>query len=273
MKLFRVIGDERVAHSLSPRMHNAVLAKAGIAGSYQAWPVQPEALASAMDEFRVLGLAGANVTVPHKQAVAGMLDELHGYAVELGAVNTIVVQGDRLIGHNTDVPGFRAAVESQGVVIESLACVVVGAGGAARAVALSLREAGAKRVCVAGRSLGKVKRLADDLKVEACGLGDLADLTAACDLVVNATSVSCASESADMAAMVGALPLNQRARMVVDINYGRSDNLWEQWASSHSIRFMDGLAMLAHQARESFGLWTGIKPPVQDFLAPLETAQ
>lgn len=272
MKVYGIIGDARVRRSLSPAMHNAVMAAHGLDACYVVFPVEPEAVGPAVAGLRALGVRGVNVTVPHKRAVVPHLDELCGAARELGAVNTIVRQDGRLIGHNTDVGGFAAALEGQGFDCAGASALVLGAGGAARAVVLALRRGGAARVWVAGRSPARVQRLARELGAQAAGLDQAQDLAARAGLVVNATSVSSIGESAGMAELVAALPAGRGPRLVVDINYGRQDNFWQAWAAARGDSFMDGLAMLAHQARLSFGLWTGLQSPVDEFLRALGEA-
>ncbi len=272
MMLLGVFGDQRVRHSLSPAMHNAVLAQQGLKGCYLPFAVEPARLPQATEGIRALGLAGVNVTVPHKQAVVPCLDALKGEAERLGAVNTIVNQEGVLVGHNTDVAGFGNALAQAGFQAAGRRALVLGAGGAARAVVLALTRAGAARVWVAGRTLPKVQALADDLQAAAAELKQGAELVAEVHLLVNATSVSSAAESASLAALAAGLTTGGACSLVVDLNYGRPDNLWQGWARRQGARFMDGLAMLAHQARLSFELWTGIKPPLAQFLAGLDKA-
>ncbi len=266
-----LFGDQRVVKSLSPRMHNAVLARHGLEGGYQAWAVEPADLEDALARLKSEGLSGANVTVPHKEAVAPLLDSLSSQARTMGAVNTIVRRGLELVGHNTDVDGFAAALARPDFKTQGCRALVLGAGGAARAVVLALMRLGAAEVLVASRTQARVRRLADDLAARAVGL-DQAHLHAGmADLVVNATSASAAEESPELAALAGRLRLSQ-CRLLVDVNYGRPVNFWQQAAQRAGAPFLDGLIMLAHQARLSFRLWTGVDAPVSEFLEALEGA-
>lgn len=271
MRVYGVMGDSRVTNSLSPRLHNAAFARRGMAAVYGAFPVEPDQVAAAVAGLRALGLAGANVTVPHKQAVAGLLDGLEPEAVRLGAVNTIVARDGELHGHNTDLAGFTAALSHAGFDPAGAYCLVLGAGGAARAVVRALDAGNAERVRVAGRDMEKVRSLCGDLGGQPWPLER--DLTGpfAWDLVVNTTPVSEPGTSpdleraADQAAQGG-------TSLVVDINYGRRENLWRMAAERGAADFQDGLAMLALQAAHSFALWTGEEPPASEFLAELGVA-
>lgn len=273
MKVYGVMGDERVRRSLSPAMHNAVMAAHGLNARYVVFPVQPEDVGAATAGLRAMGVAGVNVTVPHKRAVAEYLDELVGAAAELGAVNTIVLQEERLVGHNTDVGGFAAMLQERGFACAGQKVLVFGAGGAARAVVLALRQEGAAKVWVAGRNREKVQGLAAELQAEPLNLNQAAEAAGQAGLVVNATSVSSPQESKVMADLVAALPPGSGRRLVVDINYGRPQNFWQEWAADNGDDFVDGLPMLAHQARLSFSLWTGLEPPVAEFLSALTEAR
>lgn len=272
MRVFGVLGDKRVARSLSPRMHNAVLALHGLDGVYVPIAVEPAQVAQAVKTFKNTSLAGVNVTVPHKETVAPLMDSLSPQARALGAVNTIVFRGGELVGHNTDVDGFVAALKEAGFSPKGRTALVFGAGGAARAVVLALVNAGAAEVIVASRTLARARRLAGDLGARAVELAHAPAVAAACELVVNATPVSSRRESPEMAELALGLNLSQGCRLLVDINYGRARAFWEEAARAQGVPFLDGLAMLAHQARLSFKLWTGVDAPVAEFASALKGA-
>lgn len=265
MRVFGVMGDERVARSLSPRMHNAVLARHGLDGVYVPIAVEPAQVEQTVRGFTSMGLAGVNVTVPHKEAVAPLLDSLSSQARTLGAVNTIVFRGLEMVGHNTDVDGFAAALKQAGIEARGRRALVLGAGGAARAVVLALSGLGAGDILVASRTRERARRLADDLGARPIELDQAVANSALCELVVNATPVSSPAESPEMAELASRLRLAGCCQAVVDINYGRRQNFWQQAAQRHGVVFLDGLDMLAHQARLSFKLWTGVDAPVAEF--------
>ncbi len=269
MIVLGIMGDARVAHSLSPRMHNALLAKHGLEGVYLPFAVEPAAVGQAVAGIKALGLAGVNVTVPHKQAVVPHLDRLSEDAAALGAVNTIKPEGGRLIGYNTDLEGFRRALAQAGAGPAGGRALVLGAGGAARAVVLALVRDGAQ-VMVAARRREQAAALCAELGGEGLSLDQAAKVFKGVDLVVNATSVSSPAESPDMRDWLGELPPAPNLSLVMDLNYGRQDNFWAGLAQRNGAAFGDGLAMLAHQACLSFNLWTGLEARVEDFLAALE---
>src|SRR5262245_56429001 len=153
-----------VAHSLSPVIHNAAFVALEMDWTYVALPVEPGEVPAAVAGLRALGFAGANVTMPHKEAVADAMDELTADAARLRAVNTIEVATDRLIGHNTDGPGFARFLEHDaGFEPAGKTAVLFGAGGAARACALAVARAGLARIVVALREPARAAPLADAL--------------------------------------------------------------------------------------------------------------
>ncbi|MFH1061197.1 MAG: shikimate dehydrogenase [Pseudomonadota bacterium] len=267
-RLFAVIGDGRVAKSLSPAMHNAALTAHGIDGLYLALAVEPARVGEAVAGIRGLGLAGVNVTVPHKQAVIPHLDALDPLALRLGAVNTIVNQAGVLTGHNTDLPGLLWALKRAGVEPAGRRCLVVGAGGAARAVVLGLNQAGAAGVTIAARRVEQARALAAELGGEGVALAECAPIAAQAALIVNASAVSDPAEGPDLARLAAGWNL-AACRLVLDINYGRRVNLWRQLARHAGAAFVDGRPMLAAQAAHSFALWTGLNPDPAAFLAAL----
>ncbi|BEQ14266.1 shikimate dehydrogenase family protein [Desulfoferula mesophila] len=266
-----VIGDQRVTHSLSPRMHNAVLRQEGLAGSYAAIPVETERLGAFLGSLAEEGYAGINVTVPYKRLVLPFLDHLDEEAAILGAVNTIVVKGKRLEGGNTDCPGFAQALIETGYAAAGQPALVMGAGGAARSVVLALARLGAAPLWVAARRPVQARALCAELGGEAIDLEQAARVAAQARLLVNAAAVSSPAESPKMAAWVRALQAS-RLEQVMDINYGRGENFWADLARAAGARFSDGLVMLAHQAALSFTRWTGRSVPGARFLAALEGA-
>jgi shikimate dehydrogenase len=268
MKVFCILSDERAFRSKSPAMHMSVLKNLGMDGVYVPFQVKPEQLEGAIEGIRTLNIAGANVTVPYKEMVIPHLDEISVEASEIGAVNTIVPKDGKLMGHNTDAKGFLDAVQEAGLEIAGRSALVFGAGGAAKAVVVALRWAGAAQVFVAGRSDEKVESVARQLKATATPMQSLMDRPVSADLIVNATSVSTVSESPEMGTFLAHLEVAD-CRLVVDLNYGRDKNFWRDFAISRRVDFMDGLPMLAHQAKRSFGLWTGVDVDPQLFFEAL----
>src|SRR5574337_1340850 len=178
-KLFVLFGDP-VEHSLSPAMQNAALQEAGIDGLYIPWRVKGANLPTAFESLRGMeNFGGANVTLPHKEQAVALVDTLTPEAASVGAINTVVARGGRLLGANTDGQGFlRSLREEAGFVPRGRQAVILGAGGAARAVAWSLAEAGASRLLILNRTVERAQSLAEFVKrasgvsAIACGLGD-----------------------------------------------------------------------------------------------------
>ena len=271
MKLFGVISDERAFKSKSPAMHNAVLREYGPPGVYVPFPVKPDRVGEAVRGLLALGASGANVTVPYKETVIPFLDGLSPEAQSIGAVNTIVPGPDRLIGHNTDAAGFLDALTLAGFNPKGQTALVIGAGGAAKAVVYALKNAGASRVILAGRRETQVADTARPFGAEPRDLTWLAQNSIETPLLVNATSVSSFEESPTLAALAESLDM-PGLKLVMDLNYGRPENFWRSRAQRLGAAFQDGLPMLALQARKSYILWTGREVGAEVFIKALEEA-
>jgi shikimate dehydrogenase len=268
-RVFCLLSDERAFQSRSPSMFTAVLKRMGIRGAYVPFMVAPENLAGAIESLRVLNIAGANVTVPYKEAVKPYLDELSEGANIIGAVNTITSDGVTLKGYNTNAIGFMDALESAGYDPAGKAALVFGTGGAARAMVFICNWLRAASVSIAGRNAAKMREMADRLGGEPTALEELAQHPHPANLVVNATSVSSDYEAPEMAALVRGLQLPQ-CEIILDLNYGRRQSYWRDLADARGIRFLDGLSPLAHQAARTFALWTGVQVEPAEFLRAMD---
>lgn len=252
-----------VAHSLSPRLHGYWLKHYGIDGAYVPLPVRPEDLTDALRALPKLGFAGSNVTVPHKQAALEAMDDLDEAAGRIGAVNTVVIGGDgRLEGRNTDAFGFienlrEAAPDyraGQGP------AVVLGAGGAARAVVAALLDAGAPEVRIVNRSRARAEALAADFGSGCAALPwseREAALTEAA-LLVNTTLLGMSGQPA-LDLPLDRLPVQA---VVNDVVYDPLETALLAAARRRGNRAVDGLGMLLHQARPGFEAWFGVAPEV-----------
>lgn len=256
-KKFYILGDERVFHTKAPEYFSAIMKKVGIKGTYEPFMVKPGEIEKAVREIRILNVSGANVTTPYKEAVIPYLDELSEGATIIGSVNTIVRQGDKLKGYNTNAIGFMGALKDIGFDPAGKSVLVFGTGGAARAVVFILNWIHAKSILVTGRSQDKTNSIVNQIGGEAISMDALTDRILSVNLVVNATSVSSPDEGMELAELVGRLQLSD-CELVIDLNYGRPQNFWQLMAQSKGIRFMDGLSSLANQARRTFSLWTGV---------------
>lgn len=253
-----------VAHSLSPAMHNAAFAQQGLDWCYLPFAVAPEQLSQAVRGLRALGLRGANVTVPHKQAVMALMDELTPEARAVGAVNTIVVCEQGLLGHNTDIAGFRRTVDEDGIDVRARTVVVLGAGGAARAVVYALVQAGAK-VMLLNRTVARAEALAQAMGIEVtAGVLDAVTLRQTLEgaaLVVNTTPLG-------MWPVVDASPWPEdvpwpQGVPLFDLIYNPGETRLMALARRNGGICLDGLRMLVYQGAEAYALWTGSYPPVE----------
>lgn len=258
-----VWGDP-VDHSASPALHNAAFAALGIDAIFLAMQVPADRLADAVAGARALRPLGLSVTVPHKRAIAGLVDALAPPADRIGAVNCIEVRDDGgLIGHNTDAGGFADAVGD----VRGARAVVLGAGGAARAVAAGLADAGAADVTVIARRPDRV----DWTAARPWTAAELARLAPAADLWVDCTS---AALSADRESAVPApVPVDALAAhaTVASLVYHRVPALLAA-ARARGLRTVDGRAMLLHQGARALRIWTGRQPPLDAMRAALDAA-
>ena len=258
-----------VAHSLSPRIHAAFGRQAGIAVDYRAIDVLPGDFAEALAEFAAHGGAGANVTLPLKQAAFDLCEDVTERARRAGAINTLVRNGDTWHGDNTDGAGLvRDLTGRQGLDLRARRTLLLGAGGGARGVAPALLDAGIGELFVVNRTPERADALADALgqpgRVHPRYLDDLAAL-GEFDLILNATS----------ATREGQLPplprsLVGRRCAAVDLSYGEAAIAFLAWARAAGCHdAVDGLGMLVEQAAESFARWHGVRPETDAVYADL----
>ncbi|MBF0309444.1 MAG: shikimate dehydrogenase [Magnetococcales bacterium] len=262
-RLLGVLGDP-IAHSLSPAMHNFALARQGINARYLPFHVEPARLEQAVRGLVAVKAIGFNATVPHKEALFRLMDWCDPAARALGAVNTVKITPEgRLEGYNTDVYGFGQSLrEHFGVLPADLPVIMLGAGGAARAVLEGLLTAGLHDITVANRTLPRAEEVVDACRrrhprasVRACSLATVA--LDRCGLLVNTTTAGLhgdALEEVDCAR----LPVSAR---VMDIVYGQETPLLAQ-AGRLGLSTADGLGMLLHQGAAAYHLWTGREMPV-----------
>lgn len=258
-----LIGDP-VAHSRSPAMHNAALAALGIAARYRAVQTTAAELPDRLAALRQPHFLGANVTLPHKQAVIPLLDEIEPAAARIGAVNTIVRQPDgRLLGVNTDAPGLLADLAAAGWTPVEQEVVILGASGAARAAAFALADAGVNGITIVNRSLMRAIDLAaaaaanqPALRIRALSLSDPAvtDVVARCTLLINATALGWH----DNETPIPDPPVGPHC-LVYDMVYRETALL--RAAVARGARVRDGRGMLVEQGALAFERWTGRPAP------------
>ncbi|MDD3654164.1 MAG: shikimate dehydrogenase [Desulfotomaculaceae bacterium] len=262
-----------IGHSFSPAMHNAAFSALGLDFVYVPFLVEPGNLPAAVEAVKTLGLAGVNITIPHKQAALPLLDEVTEAAKLIGAVNTIVNRSGRLLGDNTDGAGFlRSLEETTGFAPADKTVLMLGAGGAARAVAIQLALAGVKKVFLINRSRERAEILAAQIagkttaKVEVVPWPDgknkqcLREMLRGAELVVQSTPLGMYPEEV----LTVPLPDNifRPGQVVCDLVYNPGETLFLKNARHAGATTVNGLGMLLYQGVLAFELWTGMSAPV-----------
>ncbi len=254
-----------VGHSRSPRLHGYWLEKHGIDGAYVPLAVAPERLDAAIEGLVSLGFAGANVTIPHKEAVMPLLDTVDDVAQRVGAVNTITIDdGGRTTGSNTDGFGFLENLKAgaPGFRANTGPAVIVGAGGAAKAIAVALADAGAPEVRIVNRTKSRAEELAAAVGARAMDWDTRGTSLEDATLLVNATALGMTGHP-PLDLDLGALPGNA---VVNDIVYAPLETPLLAAAKARGNPIVDGIGMLLHQGRPGFRAWFGIDPEVDDAL-------
>ena len=247
-----------VAHSLSPAMHNAAFAALGLDWVYVAFPVEEGRVPDALTGLAAAGVAGLNVTIPHKQAALAQASAASDAASAIGAANTLVPDGaGGFRADNTDAAGFLRALDEQAPLdLDGAEALVIGAGGAARAVVWALRSRGA-RIRVSNRTEEKAAALGDVVEFAP---GPLAEAASSAAIVVNTTSLGLHEDAPPPELPLRAL---DPSSVVVDVVYRRGGTPWLHEVAAHGCRTVDGLGMLLHQGAAAFAQWTGQEPPVE----------
>lgn len=259
MKLFGVLGDP-VSHSLSPAMHNAAFHALGMDCEYHAFRVSRDDLRDAIHGARALGFGGLNLTIPLKEKALGIVrpGEL---AKEIGAVNTVDFK-EGIVGYNTDGIGAKMALEGGGIRIRGKRVVLLGAGGAARAIAFQLAKEGAT-VTIANRTIERAQTLARDVgrvgSAGASGFDDLKTRVQDCDILINSTSVGMFP---GVSGTIVTSDMMHKDLVVFDIVYNPLNTRLLQEAKKAGAKTIDGVMMLVYQGAEAFRIWTGRTPPV-----------
>ncbi len=264
-QLFGIFGDP-VAHSLSPTMHNAAFASLGLPCHYVPFRVRRAQLADAIRAIRALGLSGINVTIPHKEAVVALLDGVDETAQQIGAVNTIARDGDRLIGHNTDGLGFVQSLAESGVDPARFRVILLGAGGAARGVAHALLKAGVSEMTILARSHPRGSALIEWLTPL------FPHVTLSLDVSTNVPFRPILLPTL----LVNATPLGMRAEdplpysaeqispewVVADLIYRPHKTALLTAAEARGAKIVPGIGMLLHQGALAFEIWTRQPAPL-----------
>jgi len=254
---------------MSPAIHNAAFEACRFDGIYVAMPVAAGQAAQAVAAMRSFDWLGLSVTMPHKQAVMAACDELTPTAERLGAVNCVFWRDGKVVGDSTDGEGYVRGLQADlGVSVDGLRCVMIGAGGAAGAVAYSLGQSGAGEVIIVNRTTSKAEAVAG-LAGDAGRVGTLDDLATA-DLVINATPIGMGSTDLADDVAFDVTALNNEA-IVSDLIYHPAQTPLLKAAQARGLRTQNGLPMLVHQAVAAFEHWTGMSAPVDVMTAAVQS--
>lgn len=260
-KLYGVIGDP-IGHSMSPDMHNDAFGALHMEAYYHPFHIKSEELKTAVAGMKAIGLSGFNVTVPHKTAIMPLLDEIDLLAEAIGAVNTVVRDENRFIGYNTDGEGFvRGLNEEYGSSVLDKKIMIIGAGGAARAIYYTLSQQGAERVDIANRTPAKAEELKSrcpyPVKTALLSLEQAEEQLGDYDIIIQTTSIG-------MSPKVSETPIHVKNirsdAFVSDIIYNPAETMIMKEAKKQGARVQNGMKMFAYQGALAFEKWTGILP-------------
>ncbi len=267
-RLVAIFGDP-IDHTLSPAIQNAAFEHLGLNLVYVPFHVRPADLKAAVSSIRTLGFIGANITIPHKERVMRSLDDVHVHAKDVGAVNTVVNKKGRLIGYNTDGAGYLLSLrEETGFSVRGKKVVILGAGGASRAIFHALLDARPASVVISNRTPKRAADLAREfakrfkntvIRTVPFKKGPLREEAQSADLLVNTTSLGMTGQ-ARLDFPVESLP---KGAVVSDIVYRPLETVLLKKARSRGLKTHDGLSMLVRQGSIGFELWTGKKAPVE----------
>jgi shikimate dehydrogenase len=264
--LYGVIGDP-IRHSKSPVMLNRAFRETGVNAVYAAFRVTADRLAAFAEGARAMGMGGFNVTIPHKTAIMAHLDEIDPSAEAAGAVNTVVLREDRLIGYNTDGPGYvRSLKEEMGAAPAGKRVVVMGAGGAARGILYALALEKPAHIAIVNRTVSRAEELARSLPAgvprAALGPDDLREACADADIVINTTSAGMSPNTDELPLGIDASWLKPDA-VASDIVYNPMRTRFLEEAERAGCRAHGGLGMFIYQGAYAFEYWTGLAAPVE----------
>jgi shikimate dehydrogenase len=255
-QIFGIIGYP-LGHSLSPTLHNWGFARTSFPGTYCRWPVTAEQLPAFMLAVRTLNIRGVSVTIPHKESVIPHLNGLTPRALAVGAVNTLYWEGDLLMGDNTDVAGFLAPLQLRHASITS--ALVLGAGGAARAVLAGLREVGCQKIVLANRSPEAARKMAAEFGATPCPWEERKEVRA--ELLVNTTPLGMLGDFVDQTPWEGSMG---RFTLVYDLIYNPLQTRLLGEAEDAGCTTLSGLDMFIHQGLAQFQRWTGLEFPLAE---------
>lgn len=266
-KLTGIIGNP-VEHSISPQLHNSISFYLGLNLIYVPFKVEKNELENAVRGLKALNIAGFNVTVPYKKDIMKFIDENSKEAILVGAVNTVKNINGRLYGYNTDAEGFaRAFKEESGEGFKAKQVALIGAGGAARAIAVKIALEGAKKIYIVNRTKSKADEIAGIINnnimniAESCGLDEEmnAEIYKKCDIIINTTSIGMYPE-------VKSSPVSRNIcffshQIIYDVIYNPQRTQFLEDCGRFGCKVINGLGMLFYQGIYAYEIWTGVKIP------------
>ena len=255
VSVYGVIGYP-VKHSLSPVMHNFWFQKLGLKGVYGSFEVPPEEFESAVKAIKVLGIKGVSITIPHKEKALELADEVEESAQKISAVNTFKLENGYLKGYNTDWIGVQKAFESKGISLKDKKVVILGAGGASKAVCFAVKNMQAKSIEVYNRTFEKALQLAEKFSVIPKKWEEV--FLAKGDVLINTTSIGLESNQSPVEEEV-----ISRFSVFMDVVYTPLKTKFLKLAEKYGT-IIDGLEMLIYQGAKQFEIWTGVYPPIDE---------
>lgn len=269
-KLLGIIGDP-IEHSLSPIIQNRALELKGLDYLYVPFAVKGDNLATALNGFWVTGIHGFNVTIPHKQAVMPLLKHISPSALLIGAVNTVWRMADGWHGTNTDLDGFIAPLQRLNRCWQDISPLIIGNGGAARAVVVGCAKLGCKNIQVIGRNQEKLAQFKDswdyaqlNAHIDIYTMDQLSSLIPVSELIVNTTPMGMSPNSALSPLSLSDMELLSPSHIVYDLIYNPSPTVLLQQAQQQGATIIDGTEMLVQQGAVGFQIWTGETPPLEE---------
>lgn len=252
-----------VEHSFSPNIHNYLIKKNNLNMKYMCFNVKSNELENAIKGIKALGIKGCNVTIPHKVEIIKHLDSVDKNALLIGAVNTVKNEGGKLIGYNTDGVGFVKSITDKGYGIYNKKVLIIGAGGAARSIAIEMASNGAKEINLRNRTIKNAKEISDVL-IDSFGINskfstdeitkdDLENI----DIIINTTPIGMDKDK-DSCPIDENINLINKDILVCDIVYNPNETKFISWAKKNKFDIVYGIDMLINQAVEGFNIWTGI---------------
>ncbi|CAM4135581.1 shikimate dehydrogenase [Bacillus manliponensis] len=263
-QLYGVIGNP-IGHSLSPHMQNDAFLHCGIDAHYHAFLVEESKLSEAVAGLKAIGIAGFNVTTPHKVSIMQYLDEIDPLAKQIGAVNTVLHEDGKLIGYNTDGIGYVRSLQSiRNEPLQNKRILLLGAGGAARAIYFSLIAAGVQEIDVANRTVGKARELInacnDAVKSSAFSLEEAREMSANYDVIIQTTTIGMYPNVEDTPLPIISL---KAGTIVSDIIYNPFETKLLQEAKEKGATVQNGIDMFVYQGALAFEIWTGHFPNIE----------